>query len=112
MDPTSVVTLDPLVAIVAAVLAALPPTIAALAALRQGKQNAAKVAVNTQLTEDTGHKTDNLIKKTDEIHELTNSNLTSVKSDLAMANQRIKELQLLVEDLAKGPSETGSQDNG
>ena len=33
---------------------------------------------------------------TDQIHILTNSNLSAVKTDLALANQRIERLQALI----------------
>lgn len=85
-----------LITLVVAVLTALPPTIAALAALRQGKANAVETAANTVLTEETGKKVDQVIVKADEIHELTNSNLTAVKTALETANARIEVLERII----------------
>ena len=62
-------------AIIIAFLAALPPTIVAIAAMIQAKANA-KI----------------IIGKNDEIHTLVNSNLTEVKDKLAEANKRIAQL--------------------
>lgn len=61
-----------------AMLVAVPPTIAAVATLF--------VAMRQE-------------KKTDEIHVLVNSNLTAVKADLAIANERIESLTKLIEAL-------------
>jgi len=72
--------------IIMAAIAALPPTLAALSARRLVKQNDVK--------------TDQLIVKSDVIHELTNSNLSSVKAELAEDKMHIKELQVLVNKLA------------
>src|SRR5688572_6430981 len=38
--------------------------------------------------------------KLNTIHDLTNSNLTSVKTDLALANDRIEKLQVLIAKIA------------
>lgn len=70
-------------ALAGAVLAAVPPTMVAWAALRQSKRNAGKADV--------------LIEKAVEIHTLTNSNLTAVKTALEVANAKIEGLQKLVE---------------
>jgi hypothetical protein len=62
-----------------------------------------KVQTLTDSADRTAHTAD---KKLDAIHQLTNSNLTTVKTDLAMANERIIKLEGLIQDMAKGkPSE-------
>ncbi len=61
--------------ILIAIIVALPPTLTALAAFKQGIK---------------------ISKKTDEIHELTNSNLTSIKAELAIANQEIADLKKFI----------------
>lgn len=70
-----------------AVLAAIPPTVMAFAALVQSVRN--------------GRKADTISTKTEQIHVLTNSNLTSVKADLALANEKIQELERLVQTLVE-----------
>lgn len=90
--------------LVFAVLAAIPPTIASLAALRQSRKNSKKVDLNTAITASTNRLAEDLEKKTEHVIDLTNSNLTAVKADLASANQQIKELQSLVAKLAKEKS--------
>lgn len=83
--------------IIVNVLTALPPTLFALGALLRGNRNSADIERSRldlgyqQATTNT--KTDALIKKTDEIHILTNSNLTAIKADLAIALQRIVVLE-------------------
>lgn len=70
-------------------VASVPPTIAAVAALRQGRANGVKAQSNSD-------KSDVIIHKAEEIHTLTNSNLTKVTADLALANKRIEDLEKLV----------------
>jgi len=69
-----------------ALITAVPPTLAALAALIVGIRNT--------------HKATAIITKADEIHTLTNSNLTAVKADLVAASERIKSLEQLVASMA------------
>jgi len=73
------------VAIAIAAIASIAPTIASLAAFRQGQAN--------------GVKTDALTVKAEEIHMLTNSNLSAVKADLLLANKRIEALETLLVQL-------------
>lgn len=47
------------------------------------------------------HKADSASQKLDEIHEQTNSNLTTVKADLAIANNRIEQLESLLVSVSK-----------
>jgi hypothetical protein len=61
------------VAVIAAVIGAIPPTLAALAAVRQTKRISAKA---------------------DEIHDLTNSKMTAVKDELTEAKTEIINLQI------------------
>lgn len=80
-----------LVTIVGAIITGIPPTLVALAAYRQGVRNEVKAKENTQA----------VLVETDKIHELTNSNLTKVKSDLMAATSQIEELQTLVATLVE-----------
>jgi len=41
-------------------------------------------------------------KKLDKIHDLTNSNLTTVKTDLTLANDRIAKLESMIQEMTKG----------
>ena len=68
--------------VILALFAAIPPSILAYAALQQGRKNGAEVKA--------------VAFTTDQIHILTNSNLSAVKTDLALANQRIERLQALI----------------
>ncbi len=68
---------------VVAFIAAIPPTLMALASLLKSQENG---------------------RKSDQIHVLVNSNLTNVKQELADANKRIVQLQKTVEALL--PSDT------
>lgn len=43
-----------------------------------------------------GHKADDLTKKAQEIHILVNSNLAEVKADLALANDRVQKLEIML----------------
>ena len=107
-----------IVALVTALLAAIPPTIAALAVYRQTKSNGKNAEIRAtaaaekveQLVVKTdkiaegaseqmsslNKKTDTLTTKAEEIHTLTNSNLTEVKVQLEKAKQEIKELHELI----------------
>ncbi len=76
-------------AIALAVVAIIPTTILAWATLRQSK-------INTKKQDATDVKTDQLVKKTDEIHILANSNLAKVNEQLQVANTKVDGLNLLV----------------
>lgn len=92
--------------LVAALIAGVPPTIAALAAYKQSLAALAAANKNTEVAETVLRKTDvqavkteNLIGKVDEVHTITNSNLAAVKAELAQASQRIEALVAMVADL-------------
>jgi hypothetical protein len=74
------------VAIAVAFLAAIPPTLVGWAALRSSRKNA--------------EKTDTIIGKADQIHSLTNSQLSATVSALAVANEKIAGLEKMVSQLA------------
>lgn len=67
-------------------LASAVPTMAALATYQQGKK---------------------IGKTADQIHALTNSNLSRVLADLALANQRIEKLEMLVMEQAEATTRKG-----
>lgn len=77
-----------------ALITALPPTIMAFAALRQGQSNSIKGDQSVAQGQA-------LIEKTEQIHMLTNSNLTAIKAELARAKMQIEELQELVMKLSE-----------
>lgn len=62
-----------------AIIVSIPPTLVAIGGLIQGIRNGQKSAV--------------IIHKAEEIHTLTNSNLTKVTADLALALRRIETLE-------------------
>jgi hypothetical protein len=90
-----------MIALASAVLAALPPTLVALAGLRQGKKNATALGQNTEITAMVSHKADVLTKTTEIIHGLTDGRLSSVMSDLGVANEQIRRLDATVRDLSE-----------
>lgn len=67
-------------AVALAIVAAIPPTLAGVAALIVSIRNG---------------------KKSDQIHVLVNSNMTAVKADLATAAKRIASLEALLDALQK-----------
>lgn len=75
-----------------ALVAAVAPTIASLAALFVGLNNSKK-------QDNIVKKSDTIIEKAVEIHTLTNSNLTNVTAALALANAKIEGLQKLIESM-------------
>lgn len=74
------------------VLAAIVPTLAGVGAMIVSVINAIKSNAN-------GIKADDIIKKAEQIHTLTNSNLSKVTAALEVANARIDGLQVLVSTL-------------
>lgn len=75
-----------LTTVIVAVLAAIPPTLVAFAAMLSSIRNAKKA--------------DAIISKTDEIHTLANSQLSTVTATLAVANEKIAGLEKLMGALA------------
>jgi hypothetical protein len=82
-------TVSDLTVIFAAAIAAVPPTLLGVATLWQAITNAASARV-------TDGKTDAIIRRTDEIHTLTNSNLAEVTKTLQVANEKISGLEKLL----------------
>ena len=89
-----------------ALIATIVPSFAAIGALIIGWRTSSKARVIINKTDDAIGKVDSVDKKADtiivaaeKIHSLTNSNLTKVNADLALANQRIEALQSLVTQL-------------
>ena len=68
------------------ILAAIPAIVASVAGLVVSLRNSTKADTN--------------IRKAEEIHVLVNSNMTRVQADLAVANQRIGELEVIIGKLA------------
>lgn len=82
-----------IVAIAAAVIAATPPTIVAWLSFSQSRTNSLKA--------------DQTAKKVDEVHALANSQLSSVTSALAIANEKILGLEKMISALAILPKRSG-----
>lgn len=78
-----------IVAIAVALFGAIPPTLMAYAALRQGKRVGAQTVAVAATT-------DHLVTKTAEIHVLTNDNLSRITARLEVANAKIAGLERLV----------------
>lgn len=121
---------EAIVAITAAVLTAIPPTLTAAAAFWQGRKNGAAAlqlvkksvaleeksdkivmqndALEQKIVENSDNlskQNDKIIKKSDEIHGLTNSNLERVSIELAEAHAEIKELRETIGKLASDGKE-------
>lgn len=88
------------IALVTALAAAIPPTIVAIAALLQARTAAkeASKAVNVAVVTAgiASGKADELAEKTEVVHKLVNSNLTKVKDDLTLAQERIAVLEKML----------------
>jgi septal ring factor EnvC (AmiA/AmiB activator) len=82
-------TLTDTTVIFAAAIAAVPPTLTGLAALLLA-------ILNRSSAQMTDTKTDSIIRKADEIHTLTNSNLAEVTKTLQVANEKISGLEKLL----------------
>jgi len=90
------VTDQSLAVIVTAICTSAPPTLMALLALLQGRVNARKADENSHKADVADIKTDSLVKTTGEIHALTNDHLSSVTSELKIANEKIIGLEKLL----------------
>lgn len=89
-----------IVTIAAAAIAAIAPTMVAWASLQQGRLNGKKtdhnVTATAALSQKVDDKSEMLGIKSDEIHSLTNGNLTAVKHDLVVALREVTELRKLI----------------
>lgn len=94
---------ETIITLVLAFLAAVPPTLVAYAALQQSRLNVKKTEENTALTLETKNKASEIAKKADHVIELTNSNLTAVKTELAQV--RISSNEALDAELARAREE-------
>lgn len=99
-------------AIVLALIAGVPGTLAATAALIVSIRNSQKATLSLEKTTASLEKTEETAKKTDEIHVLVNSNLTAVKADLAIALGQIEKLEKLLMDLMKGKEKVEEKKSG
>lgn len=90
-----------IIAVAAATVAAVPPSILAYAALQQAKQNLLKAQLVDAHVAEVGVKTDTVINKATEIHTLTNSNLTRVTEMLNVAHEKIAGLEELVKSMVE-----------
>lgn len=86
--------------IVIVIVASVIQTVLVFIVLRLGQMHEVKLMEMYNVSEISARKTEELISATASIHELTNSNLTSVKSDLAAALAQIRPLQELVASLS------------
>jgi len=98
-----------IIAIIAAFALAAVQIITALQNGRKTEEVATKLAAKTEevaakLAAKAETVADGASEKLDVIHKLTNSNLTSLKAELAAANVKIERLEKLVADLAEARS--------
>lgn len=91
--------------IITAVCYTLPPTLAALAALMQGRANNRQTDTQTATmgakTDRIVEKTSAIIQRTEQIHEQTNGNLTLLKAQLQAAMTKVNELEQQIILMAK-----------
>lgn len=85
--------------IVAALIAGVPPTLAAIAAYKQSMAALIAAQKNTEVSEKISTKTEVLVGKVEEVHTVVNSNLAGVKAELAAAVARIENLIATVSEL-------------
>lgn len=94
--------------IITAVCYTLPPTLAALAALLQGRANNRQTDDQTvqieAKTDKLVEKTSAIITRTEQIHEQTNGNLTLLKAQLQAAMTKVNELEQQIISMAKPAS--------
>lgn len=95
-----------ILAVVAALIAGIPPTLAAMAAYRAAGAALKTAQHATELTQtvvtkadEQAVKTEGLIGRVDQVHTLTNSNLSAVKAELQQATQQIASLTALIHEL-------------
>ena len=94
--------------VVIAMIAGAPALMTAIILLWTSVRNARVANKNAVIAKADA---DTIIQKANQIHTLTNSNLTTVKADLESANKRIESLEgLLVEFVKKKPG-NGSTDS-
>lgn len=78
------------------IIAAIPSTIAALAAAFVALASLIKSKENGRVADATAQKADKLIEKTTEIHTLANGNLSKMAESLAVAMKEIEGLKALL----------------
>lgn len=85
-----------IVAIVSAFLAAVPPTIIAIAVLKQTRRTDRTARRASARTAVVAARTGKILEKAKEIHESTNGNLSIVTEALRVANEKIADLEKMV----------------
>ena len=95
MTDTTIVTLA------SAALAAIPPTLMALAALITARRNATALRENTALTGAVRLQTELINQKADVIYTQTNGRLTQLMSELGAANERIARLDKTIIEMGQ-----------
>lgn len=121
MDNSSLI-ITSLVALIIAMLGAIPPSIIAYAAWQQGRRNGDAnkeanetvkgiVTKNDAKTDDIAHRAEEIVKQTNAIHQLTDGNLTKVQTELAMALQEMKNMRELINTLIEKNTSTQQPNN-
>ena len=84
------------VAIIVARITVIPPMLLATVSLVQTVRNH---RTNTAALREVSATTDTLVRKVEEVHELTNANFAGQREDLAVQRDEITELHRQIEDL-------------
>lgn len=95
-----------MVTVIAATAGAIVTVVNAIAAAtdrREGRKAREALAVTTSATD---QKAERIIQKTDEIHSVTNGNLSKVQAELAVAHEKILGLEKLVASIAAAQDST------
>ncbi len=88
-------------AVILAMIIGIPPTLVAFGNLIVSLRTREKTEHGIRQNETMLHKVDIVITKSDEIHALTNSSLSTAIADLAEANVRIGNLEEVIAQMLK-----------
>lgn len=90
-----------ILAIVVALVTAIPPTMVAYSSLQQSKKNAEKTEENTVLTAATNKKVEEVGKQTEDIHTATNGASAKMEQKFDSATKEIGELRAIIKSLVE-----------
>jgi hypothetical protein len=82
-----------------ALIATIPPTVAAVAGVFVSLSNGRKADLNKIVVDKTSDKVSDVSEKTVEIHALTNSTLSKMGTDLQVAIEKVSGLEKLVSSM-------------
>lgn len=90
-----------ILALVIAIVGAIPPTMVAYSSLQQSKKNAEKTEENTELTKATQVKVEEVGEQTKEIHTATNGTLSKFEGRVEEQTKEIAELRAVLKSMVE-----------